>query len=76
MPRASKAKGKPRPRWPRGAIVPDSPERAAFVRALVLRGEAARLGADGELPPGATHEIVGLTADRTPIVVRRRFSLS
>lgn len=56
--------------------MPDSPERAAFVRALVRRGEAARLGADGELPAGATHEIVGLTADRAPIVVRRRFSLT
>jgi hypothetical protein len=76
MPRASKPRAKSRPRLPRGAVGPDTTESAAFVRALVRRGEAARRGADGELPAGATHEIVGVTADRVPIVVRRRFSLS
>jgi hypothetical protein len=76
MPRASKPRPKTRTRLPRGAVVPDTRERAAFVRALVRRGQAARRGADGELPAGATHEIVGWTPDRVPIIVRRRFSLT
>ena len=62
------------PALPEGAIVPDDPEKESFVRALVERGEAARVGPSGELPPGATHEIVGVTASGAPIVVRRRFA--
>jgi hypothetical protein len=45
-----------------------------FVRGLVERGEAAAANADGSLPPGATHEIVGKAADGTPLVRRKRFS--
>jgi hypothetical protein len=55
-------------------IVPNDPASISFVRGLMARGEAARLDAQGRLPPGATHEIVGETADGLPIVVRRRFS--
>lgn len=76
MPRASKPRQRTKPVLLRGAVVPDSEATVAFVRALVRRGEAARRGADGTLPSGATHEIVGQTADRVPIVVRRRFSVS
>lgn len=45
----------------------------AFVRGLIVRGEAAK-AVDGKLPPGATHEIVEERPGRLPKVVRRRFS--
>jgi hypothetical protein len=57
-----------------GAIVPDTPEKIAFIRALIARGEASRPGADGKLPPGATHEVLADTPAGVPIVVRRRFA--
>jgi len=59
---------------PAGSIVPNDPPKAAFVRGLVDRGEAAKVGPEGRLPPGATHEIIGTTAAGLPIVVRRRFA--
>jgi hypothetical protein len=46
----------------------------AFVRGLIERGEAAKVDEHGNLPPGATHEIVGYTKSGLPIVVRRRFA--
>lgn len=49
------------------------PAEEAFVRGLIVRGEAAK-AVDGELPPGATHEIVEERPGRLPKVVRRRFS--
>jgi hypothetical protein len=64
------------PALPVGAIVPDDPSKEAFVRGLVDRGEAARAGPQGKLPPGATHEIIGATATGLPIVVRKRFASS
>jgi hypothetical protein len=54
-------------------IVPDTPEKMAFVRGLLARGEAARPNPDGSLPKGATHEIIGQTDNGLPIVIRRRF---
>jgi hypothetical protein len=48
-------------------------EEAAFVSGLIARGEAAK-AVDGELPPGATHEIVEERPGQLPKVVRRRFS--
>jgi hypothetical protein len=45
----------------------------AFVRGLIERGEAAKADEHGNLPPGATHEIVGTSESGLPIVVRRRF---
>ena len=45
----------------------------AFIRGLIERGEAARADENGNLPPGATHEIVGTSESGLPIVVRRRF---
>jgi hypothetical protein len=45
-----------------------------FVRGLVERGEAAKPDEHGNLPPGATHEIVGTSTTGVPIVVRRRFA--
>jgi hypothetical protein len=55
-------------------IVPNDPQSISFVKGLVARGEAARADAKGNLPRGATHEIVGETKSGLPIVVRRRFS--
>lgn len=57
---------------------PTAEERAkrdeeAFIRGLIERGEAATADAQGNLPPGATHEIVGVSPSGLPIVVRRRF---
>jgi hypothetical protein len=48
--------------------------RAAFERGLVERGEAAPADAQGKLPPGVTHEIVGYDTTGIPILKRRRFS--
>jgi hypothetical protein len=45
-----------------------------FERGVIERGEAAEADAEGRLPPGATHEIVGYDATGRPILKRRRFS--
>jgi hypothetical protein len=45
----------------------------AFVRGLIERGEAAKVDENGNLPAGATHEIIGTSPSGLPIVVRRRF---
>src|SRR5262245_56822690 len=44
-----------------------------FVEGVLERGEAVPAGEP--LPPGATHEIVGVDKDGTPIIVRRRYSM-
>ena len=56
-------------------IVPQDDATRHFVQTLVANGQAARANADGSLPPGVTHEIVGETASGVPIVRRRRFSM-
>lgn len=53
--------------------VPDTAGEKAFVEALIVSGQAAPLGADGRLPPGATHELI-VNEDGERTVVRRRFS--
>lgn len=55
-------------------IVPTDPQTISFVQGLVQRGQAARPDAQGNLPPGATHEIVGETEAGHPILRRRRFA--
>jgi len=45
----------------------------AFVAGLIARGEAARPDAEGNLPPGATHELVE-DGDGQVTVRRRRFT--
>jgi hypothetical protein len=55
-------------------IVPKDAASTSFVKGLIARGQAARPGKDGSLPPGATHEIVGETAAGLPILRRRRFA--
>jgi hypothetical protein len=44
-----------------------------FERGVIARGEAVPKGKP--LPPGATHEIVGVDAEGKPILKRKRFSL-
>jgi hypothetical protein len=56
-------------------IIPQDHVTKHFVETLVANGQAARANADGSLPPGVTHEIVGETATGIPIVRRRRFAL-
>ena len=56
-------------------IVPEDDATRHFVQTLVANGQAARANADGSLPPGVTHKIVGETATGMPIVRRRRFAL-
>ena len=60
---------------PQDVIVPQDDATRHFVQTLVANGQAARANADGSLPPGVTHEIVGETAAGVPIVRRRRFAL-
>ena len=52
-------------------------ERAAerFVRDAVERGDAARADERGDLPPGATHEIVDEPEGGPPKIRRRRFKV-
>lgn len=56
-------------------------EEERFIEGLKKRGElvdrtAKRKDTADDLPPGATHEIVGYDKDGNPIVKRRRFSAS
>jgi hypothetical protein len=45
-----------------------------FEQGILARGEAAQAGKS--LPAGATHEIVGKAPDGSPILKRRRFSMT
>jgi len=45
-----------------------------FEQGIVARGEAVQAGKP--LPAGATHEIVGKARDGSPILKRRRFSMT
>ena len=47
-------------------IVSSDPASTKYVNDLVEQGKSARAGADGALPPGATHEIVGQTESACP----------
>jgi hypothetical protein len=59
---------------PDGNTESEQQDSERYVRDLVTRGEAAVADADGNLPPGATHEIVEQEPGRLPKVVRRRYS--
>ena len=51
-----------------------APAEDRYVADLIARGEAAR-AVDGELPDGATHEIVEDEQGRLTVVRRRFFSI-
>lgn len=66
-----------------GASAPGKPGKGAaakaaedFVRGVLVRGEAAKTGRRGKLPPGVTHEIVAEQQAGPPKLRRRRFSLA
>jgi hypothetical protein len=65
----------PKSKAPEKPTVEERAKRAeeAFIRGLIQRGEAAKADEKGNLPLGATHEIVGVSPSGLPIVVRRRF---
>lgn len=65
-------KQKSRPEKP--VSIPEDVQRQ-FKLGVMARGEAA-VAKDGELPPGATHEIVGTDEKGEPLIRRRRFSLA
>jgi hypothetical protein len=50
--------------------------RRAYLEGLSERGEARDADEHGDLPPGATHEIVKQGRDKPAEIQRRRFSLS
>jgi hypothetical protein len=47
----------------------------AFIRGIVERSEAAVPDKDGQLPPQATHEIIGQRPDGLPLLRERKKSL-
>ena len=53
----------------------DERSQREYVDGLIERGEAAEPDEHGELPPGATHELVKKRPGEAPEVRRRRFSL-
>jgi len=77
----SAARAKPAPAVPSVAAqlppvtaAQKSAARKKFEQGVVTRGEAVPAGQP--LTRGATHEIVGKRADGTPILKRKRFSLT
>jgi hypothetical protein len=50
-------------------------DKERFVRDVLTRGEAARPDEHGNLPPGATHEIVEEPEGELPKIKRKRFSM-
>ena len=50
-------------------IIPKDDESISFVQGLVARGQATTPRKDGSLPPGATHEIVGMTKTGLPMLL-------
>lgn len=63
-------------RLPEDEHATEKEKRAAehFTRGVLTRGEAVK-SQNGELPPGATHEIVEEKEGELPKIRRRRFSL-
>jgi hypothetical protein len=59
---------------PRVSVAKSVAAKKKFEQGLLARGEAVPAGKP--LPPGATHEIIGETPDGTPILKRKRFSMT
>jgi hypothetical protein len=75
---AGKKAAKTATRAPRPSTTVERPSpevEAAFTRALIESGEAARLDEEGKLPAGATHKLVEDEKGHLR-AVRRRFSIS
>jgi hypothetical protein len=59
---------------PRVSAAKSAAAKKKFEQGILARSEAVPAGKP--LPPGATHEIVGETPDGTPILKRKRFSMT
>ena len=59
---------------PRVSVAKSAAAKNKFEQGVLARGEAVQAGKP--LPPGATHEIVGKTRDGSPILKRKRFSMT
>jgi hypothetical protein len=59
---------------PRVSVAKTAAAKKKFEQGILARGEAVQAGKP--LPPGATHEIVGKTSDGSPILKRKRFSMT
>ena len=60
-------------RWDGPRTPEEQREFEQYVREKIARGEAA-WPVDGQLPHGATHEIVAEPEGQVPVIRRRRFS--
>lgn len=54
---------------------PSDPDEERIVDDLIARGEAAEADAEGNLPDGATHELIVDARGRRRVVRRRFFGL-
>jgi hypothetical protein len=59
---------------PRVSAAETTRAKNKFEQGILARGEAVQAGKP--LPAGATHEIVGKARDGSPILKRRRFSIT
>jgi hypothetical protein len=66
---------KNRPKTPKTQVNKKDKDAERFRQDLIERGEAAHPDDKGELPPGATHEIVSENAEGVQEIKRRRFSI-
>jgi DNA-nicking Smr family endonuclease len=80
--RSKRAKAAPRRRTAQksskasaAAVAATKRAQKKFSRDAYLRGEAKYLK-DGKLEPGATFELHGFDEEGTPIITRRRFSIT
>lgn len=70
-----KRTAKKAPKRSAAAVAATKRAQKKFSRDAYLRGEAKRLK-QGKLEPGATFELQGFDEEGTPIITRRRFSVS
>jgi len=59
---------------PRPTAAETAAAKKKFEQGILARGEAVQAGRP--LPAGATHEIVGKDRDGSPILKRKRFSIT
>jgi hypothetical protein len=59
---------------PRVSAAKTAAAKKKFEQGILARGEAVQAGE--RLPAGATHEIVGKARDGSPILKRKRFSMT
>ena len=74
IPKKKKASSQPRTKKTKSsspaAADPNQKDRELYKQGVLIRGEAAKRGKDGKLPPGVTHEIA-----ENGDIVRVRYSM-